>query len=915
MATLNKALTRPANIKGIPIVPLTIVCGAITLLAVYTTYWLLFLLIPAIIEMKNKSRNDIHFFSLKLLELKTRGRKASSKFYGANVISSNQYDDVDVREFNEKMRLNESVNISKYIPYSSHIHERVIKNRRGDLVSTWEVGGTIFECEDEGHLTHMTMQLNNLIRTYEGLPFTFYIHRVREKYSDTFESNSGIEFSDEVSQMYYETVKKKPFRRCRLFFTACYIPLNRIEKAAMKGKSLGVKERLLNASLKMMLEHWETINTSLARYSATPLQIYTKDNRVYSSQLEFYNRLLTGKWQRVAVTRSPFYDVLGSSDLFFSTDTGQSSHFDDHQFFRSLEVKDYAPETFTGLYDALLYADCDYVLTQSFSAMAKDEAKDHINLSLKRLQSAGDDAISQQEDLIVALDLLQSGVISFGKYHFSLIVTSPDEQQVIRDTNGLAEPMKDLGIIVTLSTMSLPAAYLSQLPGVYDLRPRLVPVSSINFADMASFHNFHPHKRDGNPWGEAIASLKTPSGGNYWLNLHNSQAGVNEFNEKTPGNTMIIGSTGTGKSTLLAAIKHLAQKYRREASFSPEATHKRLTTVYFDKDRSAELSIRQMGGRYFRIRSGESTGWNPFSLSPTKRNLNFIKQLIRMLCTRDGKPLDPRDEERISQGVNTIMLDYPPEYRHYGITRLLEVLPEPPTKEARTNGLRIRLKQWAKGGEFGWVFDNDVDTFNIDECDNFGIDGTEFLDDKDVCAPITFYLLYRVTSLLDGRRLIMFMDEFWKWLADKEFSKFALNMLKVIRKLNGIFIPATQSPEEMAKSEISAAIIEQCGTQIFMANPKATREDYVDKLKVPDSVFNIVKELDPGARQMVILKTPLRRGENRPFISLATLDLSGLGKYTKILSASEDNLKIFDAIWNENMNPEDWKQEFLQKCI
>ncbi|EMQ2088426.1 VirB3 family type IV secretion system protein [Salmonella enterica subsp. enterica] len=915
MATLNKALTRPANIKGIPIVPLTIVCGAITLLAVYTSYWLLFLLIPAIIEMKNKARKDIHYFSLKLLELKTRGRKASQKFYGANVISSNQYDDVDVREFNEKMRLNESVNISKYIPYSSHIHERVIKNRRGDLVSTWEVGGTIFECEDEGHLAHMTMQLNNLIRTYEGLPFTFYIHRIRESYSDTFDNDSGIGFSDEVSQMYYETIKGKPFRRCRLFFTACYIPMNRIEKAAMKGKSLGVKERSVNASLKVMLEHWETINTSLARYSATPLQIYTKNGRVYSSQLEFYNRLLTGKWQPVAVTRSPFYDVLGSSDLFFSTDTGQSSHFDDHKFFRSLEVKDYAPETFTGLYDALLYADCDYVLTQSFSAMAKDEAKDHINLSLKRLQSAGDDAISQQEDLIVALDLLQSGVISFGKYHFSLIVTSPDEQQVIRDTNGLAEPMKDLGIIVTLSTMSLPAAYLSQLPGVYDLRPRLVPVSSMNFADMASFHNFHPHKRDGNPWGEAIAILKTPSGGNYYLNLHNSQAGVDEFNEKTPGNTMVIGSTGTGKSTLLAAIKHLAQKYRREASFSPAATHKRLTTVYFDKDRSAELSIRQMGGRYFRICSGEPTGWNPFSLPPTKRNLNFIKQLIRMLCTRDGKPLDPRDEERISQSVNTIMLDYPPEYRHYGITRLLEVLPEPPTKEARTNGLRIRLKQWAKGGEFGWVFDNDVDTFNIEECDNFGIDGTEFLDDKDVCAPITFYLLYRVTSLLDGRRLILFMDEFWKWLADKEFSKFALNMLKVIRKLNGIFIPATQSPEEMAKSDISAAIIEQCGTQIFMANPKATREDYVDKLKVPGSVFNIVKELDPGARQMVILKTPLRRGENRPFISLATLDLSGLGKYTKILSASEDNLKIFDALWNEDMKPEDWKQEFLQKCI
>ncbi|EOV4147138.1 hypothetical protein ACONX0_005034, partial [Yersinia enterocolitica] len=72
-------------------------------------------------------------------------------------------------------------------------------------------------------------------------------------------------------------------------------------------------------------------------------------------------------------------------------------------------------------------------------------------------------------------------------------------------------------------------------------------------------------------------------------------------------------------------------------------------------------------------------------------------------------------------------------------------LTEPPTKEAQENGLRVRLSQWAQGGEYGWVFDNDLDTFDIGECDNFGIDGTEFLDDADVCAPISFYLLYRVT--------------------------------------------------------------------------------------------------------------------------------------------------------------------------
>ncbi|GKW34545.1 ATPase [Pectobacterium carotovorum subsp. carotovorum] len=915
MTTLNKALTRPAAIMGIPLVPFVIVSGAIVLLSVYTSYYLALLLIPAWLEMKAKARTDIHYFGLLWLAFKTRGRFATNRHFGASAMLASHYDAVDVSEFTDKMKLNERITLDKYIPYSSHIHPHIIRNRAGDLVATWELGGTVFECEDEYHLTLLASHLNNLIRAYEGLPITFYIHRIREKYQDGFNASSGISFSNEVTERYYQPLKEKPLWRHRLFFTVCYVPFSTLEKKVMKTQTAGKRKAALDDALKGMLEHHDAINSALSRYVATPLGLYGEKGRVYSSQLAFYHRLMTGKWQSVAVTRTPFYHTLSTPDVFFTTDTAECQTVGSSRFFRSLEIKDYSPETYTGLLDALLYAESEYVLTQSFTCMARDEAQNHIRLAEKRLNSTDDDAISQREELIVLRDLLQSGHVSCGKYHFSLLVSSTSADQVVKETNALAQPFNDLGIMTSLSTLSLPAAYLAQLPGVYTLRPRLVVVSSQNYADMGSLHNFHPHKRNGNPWGEAIAILKSPGGGGYYLNLHDSQARRNDFNEKTPGNTAIIGKTGSGKTLLMTMMKQLMQKYRNPATFSASATLKRLTTVYFDKDRAAEMSIRQMGGRYFRIRTCIPTGFNPFSLTPTRRNISFIKRLIRMLCRRDGKPLDPRDEERISTAVDTIMLDYPPEYRRYGITRLLEVLPEPPTKEARTNGLRIRLKQWAQGGEFGWVFDNEEDTFNISNIDNFGIDGTEFLDDDDIRGPITFYLLYRVTSLLDGRRLVMFMDEFWKWLADVEFSKFSLNMLKVIRKLNGIFIPATQSPDEIVRHPIAPAIIEQCSTQIFLANPKASHTDYVEKMKVPESVYDMVRNLDPSEHYMVVLKTPLRAGETRPFVAIAKMDLSGLGNITKILSGSEDNLKIFDAIYQEGMSPTDWKETFLNQAI
>lgn len=242
MATLNKALTRPAAIAGIPLVPFVMVSGAIVLLAVYVSYYLILLLIPAWLEMKAKARTDIHYFGLLWLAFKTRGRFGTNKHFGANALLANRYDAVDVSEFIEKMKLNERVTLDKYIPYSSHIHPHVIRNRQGDLVASWELEGTVFECEDEHHLTLMATHLNNVIRAYEGLPVTFYLHRIREKYHDAFDANSGIPFSDEVTRRYYQPINEKPFWRHRLFFTVCYAPFSPLEKKAMKAQPSGQRD-------------------------------------------------------------------------------------------------------------------------------------------------------------------------------------------------------------------------------------------------------------------------------------------------------------------------------------------------------------------------------------------------------------------------------------------------------------------------------------------------------------------------------------------------------------------------------------------------------------------------------------------------------------------------------------------------
>ena len=51
-----------------------------------------------------------------------------------------------------------------------------------------------------------------------------------------------------------------------------------------------------------------------------------------------------------------------------------------------------------------------------------------------------------------------------------------------------------------------------------------------------------------------------------------------------------------------------------------------------------------------------------------------------------------------------------------------------------------------------------------------GFDVTEFLDHTLTRSPVTLYLFHLVRQLLDGRRLVCWMDEFWRLLADPAFE-------------------------------------------------------------------------------------------------------------------------------------------------
>lgn len=812
------------------------------------------------------------------------------------------------------MKLSDRKTFHTIVPYSTHVADNIVKTLSNDFVSSWSLSGISFECDSVLDSDIFNEQTHTFLKSFASESVTFYVHTIREKLTDCFESRSGNNFANKISDLYYEGISSEPFIVNKIYLTLVYSPNSQLENSQFKRLNIDDQQEIIESHLKEMDDYCERISEFVKRFGGHMLTIFTNDRGIiFSKQLEFYNFLISGVWQKIPVQNTPIYNRLGVADVYFSHENGEIHVLGNKKFFRFIEIKELPEQTDSRILDSLLIANCEFVLTQSFSCLQKRDSLNAIRVIEKRLRAVSDDAYQQRDELSEAKNDLVSSNIFFGQYHFSLFIYGDSVDEMVKASNKALAILSDSGFVPVFSTHGLVAGFCAQLPAVFDLRPRLTLLSSQNFVDFATLHNFEIGKRDQNCWGEAISILKTPNKQPYYLNLHDSNILRDEFGDKKLANTSVIGTSGSGKTMLLSFLLYMLQKYDHDHSFAESATIKQLTTIFLDKDHGAEISIRALGGEYYTFKSGVATGWNPFMLEASSQNIAFLKSLIRLLCTRSGEVLSARELSSISDSVDSVMsLDQ--DKRIYGISRCIDNLNKATSPDEKANDLVTRLSVWSQAGEFGWIFDNENDSFNLSHCSNFGFDGTEFLDNKDICSPISFYILYRIGQLLDGRRVVIFMDEFWKWILDDVFADFAYNKLKTIRKLNGFLIAATQSPDEILKHEISRAVVEICATQIFLANPKANAQDYIDGFKVTPEEYDIIKNLDPNSWQFLIKKNSLQ-GNSKPFSAVVTLDLTSLGEHTKILSTSADNLEIFETLFKEGMKTEEWLPEYLRRAV
>ncbi|HDR1236517.1 TPA: VirB4 family type IV secretion/conjugal transfer ATPase [Pasteurella multocida] len=917
---LFKALTRPAMFLGVPLVPFFITFAVCILIAIYTEirYFIFFFPLFAILRLITKIDEKIfQLYGIKrhLMGLRMTAGGFKKLFFGT-YYTSQDFSKERVKKNNVSNKgdytvldLEKAIPLKKIIPYSSLIAEDVVLSKDGFYTATWEIEGISYETRNDEDIERYKNSLNTLIRSLATENISVYTHNVRLFSSLKSNHNFQQGFAKDVNDSYVKSFKDVDFMENNLFFTVCYSNKKGLDKINRRTQTKDERLEDIETNLQHFQEITNRISNALEKFGAIRLTSYEKDGVMYSQQLEFYNFILTGNYQPVRVLNYPIYNYLGNVDMVMAKDTAEINVNGKLSYVRGIEIKDWVQDTHAGFLDNLIGLNCRYILTQSFSIVPKTEALTLIDRQLKQLRSTEDDGISQQDALLLAKDELVSGNVCFGDHHFTLMIYADTLKEVQKVSTEAFDKLSDLGFIVSLSNIALDETYLSQLPCNFKFRPRISMISSKNFVGLNSLHNNPVGKATNNCWGNAITLLKTNTNTPFYFNFHQTRLGRNDFGDMHLGHTAIIGKSGTGKTVLATFLLSQCTAFANPETFPVNSLNKRFTAIYLDKDFGAEIAVRAMGGKYNRLTNGQATGFNPFMLDKTEQNISFLNNLISLLATSDGSSLSTKDREDINFAVRSVM-DLDKEYRAYGISRLLENIQKDIENE---NSLERRLRIWKKGGIYGWVFDNESDSLSFNEYSIYGFDGTEILDNPAIINPLAFYLLFRIQQILDGRRVVVFLDEFWKWLQSDSFSEFAYDGLKTMRKKNGFIVPITQSPDEIIKSKIARAIIEQVETFIFLPNSKADYNEYTHEFKVSEKEYNIIKSLEDDSRMFLVKKGS--ENDSRGNTVVAKLDLSALDRGSmKVLSGSSDNVAILDSIVSEVGNdPDKWLPIFKER--
>ncbi|BCD46422.1 VirB4 family type IV secretion/conjugal transfer ATPase [Helicobacter suis] len=639
------------------------------------------------------------------------------------------------------------------------------------------------------------------------------------------------------------------------------------------------KLEITTSASKQLYEHQAKLLSDCMSKITHALQPFKPKPLTATQALNFYAEFINGFFMPLKPTLGFLEDSYIATNVHFKKDYYIQEYHESRVHNRILGIKAYASKTLSSLvFTNLLHQEKELDIIFSIEPLETQKALSFIQEKIRLTISS-----LVKQELQEYYERIQAKQLCLQKIACNLILRHPHLETLNQETQEVLSLLSNGHLVGVVETLGLRPAYFSFFPGRLHLNPRLRCQSSQALACLLVFEK--PNRGfKSNSWGNMPLSVfKNLDHSPYLFNFHNQEVPHNTAQHslhRANGHTMIIGATGTGKTTLMSFLMMSALKYDRLNILALDRAYGLFSYTHY-------FSGTYNSGTHFKI--------NPLSLKNSKENIDFLHSFYAAMLNIPLKPqnqLDIQASNAISNTLKTLYATLPPQ--SFSLQDF---------KDAFIHTQALNLEPYLHNPLFNALedsleFKTPITTINMDAIST---------NPKDL-GLLAYYIFYKILhqALEYNRGFLLFIDEFKSYAQNSILNTHINTLITQARKANGVVVLALQDTNQLNSIQDAASFIKNMGTLIFYPqkhiDSTALSRDFGIKLSHMEQHF---LENTPMHAHQILVKN---MGDGSS--SIIDVNLQSLGPYLHIFNSNAGLAKHLQGLMQSY--PETWREVFLQ---
>ncbi|EEC1756457.1 VirB4 family type IV secretion/conjugal transfer ATPase [Campylobacter coli] len=748
------------------------------------------------------------------------------------------------------------------------LDENILVTKDGNLCVGMEIKGISYSGTS---LEEELSYLQNRVQFFGKISTDIEINLIIKK--------DKIELTKQVSQsknIFANQIIEKWENHKDAFQITYFLLISTIDKKisgaleTFKNKATKEKEQSKEEKESFSIEAKKNIINETLNEAKRALSIFNPTQITADDILNFYATYSNAQETKFKYTNELITDSYISSNVEFKKDYILFERNDGKQMFsRFISIKAYETDIISSnITTKILRSSSDFIIFMNMQAYEKEKA-------IKKVKDTG--AFAPQiikDELNGLIEIIKADRENLMLVSFSVYILAENLEDLETKTNELKGILANQNLNIVRETINQKALYFSFFPSRANLNARKRTLKVSNLASIANF------EKDvlgfvKNDWGDQpVTIFRHLSGTPYLFNFHWTDQG-----DKPSGHTMIIGGTGTGKTTLAQFLICNLYKYD-------------IDIFSMDKLRGMYNFATYTDGEYHDADFSDFK-LNPFALPYTSENKSFLQNFIQKMANIEDNQYNAVNE--ISKTIERLY-NNKLEEDIFTLSDFIDSL------QHEENDIKGRLRPFQ-----GSIFDNKQDALSFSRQLSI-LNMDSILKNPTLASLTASYIFHRLKNSAKNskkRGFFCFIDELKDFLMDENMRESILESILEVRKIGGVMCMGFQNLSFFDDIPKGASFLENIANYIIFPTTNAqTLENMRNKLNLTPTELKFLQEAGTNSRQ-VLLKMNLSNQS-----AILNVDLSRLGKHLRVFSSSSDNVMLMKEL--KELYPNDWRNMYLE---